>query len=215
MAHRVDKARKLLPLSRRPRRGRRGWHLHPRDGRGLLRRLDDACCVHGTWPLPSQRRGSPPPGSSTWTDGRPLVSLDSWSRREAVLIPDKVCGGQLSWKTSIEPVLVAALPGDTWCAARWNPATRRLEPRPAAGGAACTAAACDLQRYTLGFQPTIDVLLTDQVGTVLLLLADVTIAQIGPEIASGACVRLGSAGACPSPPRSPPPATCSLTRAPA
>ena len=118
MAHRVDKARKLLPLSRRPRRGRRGWHLHPRDGRGLLRRLDDACCVHGTWPLPSQRRGSPPPDSSTWTDGRPLVSLDLWSRREAVLIPGKVCGSQLSWKTSIEPVLVATLPGDTWCVAR-------------------------------------------------------------------------------------------------
>ena len=51
-------------------------------------------------------------------DGRPLASLDSWSRREAVLIPGKASGGQLSWKTSIEPVLVAALPGDTWCVAR-------------------------------------------------------------------------------------------------
>ena len=49
LAHRVDKSRKLLPLSRRPRRGRRGWHLHPRDGRGLLRRLDDACVVRGRY----------------------------------------------------------------------------------------------------------------------------------------------------------------------
>jgi len=49
LAHRVYKARKLLPLSRRPRRGRRGWHLHPRDGWGLLRRLDDACVVRGRY----------------------------------------------------------------------------------------------------------------------------------------------------------------------
>ena len=129
-----------------------------------------------------------------------LGSLDSWARREAVLIPGKVSGGQWGWKTSIEPALVAALPVDTWCVARWNPATRRLEPRPAAGGAACMTAACDLQRYTLDFDPTTDVLVTDQVGTALLLLADVTISQIGPEIASGQCVRSGSAGVPPPPP---------------
>ena len=155
--------------------------------------------MRGTWLLPSQRRGSPPPGSSTWTDGRPLASLDSWSRREAVLIPGKASGGQLSWKTSIEPVLVAALPGDTWCVAR-EPVDAPPGASTAAGGAACTTAACDLQRYTLGFEPTADVLVTDQVGTALLLLADVTISQIGPEIASGQCVRSGSAGVPPPPP---------------
>ena len=45
-----------------------------------------------------------------------------------------------------------------------------------------------------------DVLLTDQIGTALLLLADVIIVQIRHEIASGACVRSGSAGVCTSPP---------------
>ena len=49
LAHRVDKTRKLLPLLRRPRRGRHGWHLHPRDGRGLLQRLDDARVVRGRY----------------------------------------------------------------------------------------------------------------------------------------------------------------------
>ena len=111
--------------------------------------------VRGTWPLPSRRRGSPPPGSSTWTDGRPLASLDSWSRREAVLIPGKVSGGELSWKTSIEPVLVAALPSDTWCVAR-EPVDAPPGASTAAGGAACTTSASDQQRYTLGFEPTTD-----------------------------------------------------------
>jgi len=39
VAHRVDKARKLLPLPRRPGRGRGTGHLHPCGGRGLLRGL--------------------------------------------------------------------------------------------------------------------------------------------------------------------------------
>ena len=71
------------------------------------------------------------------------------------------------------------------------------------GGAACTAAACDLRAYTLGFDPATDVLLTDQIGTALLLLADVTISKIKPEIASGACARSGSDGVARFPP--PPP----------
>ena len=65
-------------------------------------------------------------------DGRLTNSLDSWARREAVLVPGKVSGAEKPWKNSIEPALVAALPSDTWCVARWNLATRRLEPRPAA-----------------------------------------------------------------------------------
>ena len=94
---------------------------------------------------------------------------------------------------------MAALPGDTWCVAR-EPVDAPPGASTAAGGAACTTAACDLQRYTLGFEPTADVLVTEQVGTALLLLADVTISQIGPEIASGQCVRSGSAGVPPPPP---------------
>ena len=128
-------------------------------------------------------------------DGRLLTtSLESWAHRETVLIPGKVSGAERTFRAHIDPALVAALPGDTWCVARWNPATRRLEPRPAAGGAACAAAACDLRRYTHGFDPKTDVLLTDQVGTALLLLADLTISKIGPEISSGACVRSGAPG---------------------
>ena len=145
-------------------------------------------------------------------DGRLLTSsLDSWARREAVLVPGKVSGSQNPFKNHIDPALVAALPGDTWCVARWNAATRRLEPRPATGGAACTAAACDLRAYTLGFDPATDVLLTDQIGTALLLLADVTISKIKPEIASGACARSGSDGVA----RFPPPPPPAVTRAPA
>ena len=142
-------------------------------------------------------------------------NLDSWARRESVLIPGNVGGTdahEKKWAAHINPGLVAALPGDTWCVARWNPATRRLEPRQGmGGGAACTAAACDLRAYTLGFDPATDVLLTDQIGTALLLLADVTISKIKPEIASGACARSGSDGVARFP-RPPPPA---VTRAPA
>ena len=180
-----------------------------------------ACCGDSAthaWYMAAAGKSTPPwiaAAGFKHAAGRPLTSsLDAWARGVAVLVPGKVSGSQQPWKNHIDPVIVAALPGDTWCVARWNPAPRRLEPRPAAVGAACTAAACDLQRYTLGFEPSTDVLLTDQIGTALLLLTDVTIVQIGPEIESGACVRIGSAGVCPFPPR-PPPATCSLTRAPA
>ena len=168
-----------------------------------------ACCGDSAthaWYMAAAGKSTPPwiaAAGFKHADGRPLTSsLDAWARGVAVLVPGKVSGSQQPWKNHIDPVIVAALPGDTWCVARWNPATRRLEPRrqrgerrarrrPATYSATCLASS----RLQTCWSPI-------QVGTALLFLADVTISQIGLEIASGQCVRSGSAGV-------PPPPTCS------
>ena len=191
MAHRVDGARKLLPVPRGWRRGRRPWHLCPRRSRGLLRRLGIACVVRGSHhatAMGQQRR----------------LYARGWAAAAQPRVVGKASErphpGQGRWRagaleeTNIAPSLVAALPRATWCVARWDEAARRFKPRGAAAAAGCASTACDLQAYTRGFEPRSDVLLTDQVGTALLLLADLTLSKIAPEIASGQCERVSSAG---------------------